>query len=137
MAFQYTEIDESTLEILKKQSLYEPLGNQKVPLKKWCIDTQNSIALLYTGWVSSMIARTDNNSSYWYFLLIANDIQTRIELIRQGLSINAEKRPLHQDEIEISTDFAEKCGFTIEQLKRAVCEAIRVFEIGERLDREE
>ena len=133
MGFQYTEIDEATLEVLRKQDLHGPLGD-KVPLKKWCIDTQHSIALLDAGWVSSMIARMGDDSSFLYFLLIVNGVQTRIELIRQGLSINAEKRPLHQDEIAITTDFAEKCGFTLDQLKRAVCEAIRVLEIGQKLD---
>lgn len=128
--FQYTEIDEKALEELRKQDLREPLGNQKVELKKWCIAKNHPIALLYAGWVSSSIARTNDNSSFWYFLLIVNGMQTRIEFIRRGSSIDAEKHPIHQNEIKVSPDFAEKCGYTLEQLQRAVCEAIKVFEIG-------
>jgi hypothetical protein len=135
--FQYTEIDEMTLEELRKQDLHEPVGSQRVELKKWCIATHYPIALLYAGWVSSCIARTDDNRSFWYFLLIVNGMQTRIEFTRQGMTINAEKDPIIQNEIKISVDFAGQCGFKVEQLKRAVCEAIKVFEIGRCLDLEE
>ncbi len=129
--FRYIEINEKALETLKKLELHEPIGSRKVELKKWCIDTHYSIALLYCGWVSNSIARTDDNSSFWYFLLIVKGMQTRIEFIRKGSSIDAEKHPIQQNEIKISADFVEKCGFTVEQLKGAVCEAIKVFEIGQ------
>lgn len=135
--FQYTEIDGKALEELRKQDLYEPVGHQKVELKKWCIATHHPIALLYVGWVSNSIARTDDNSSFWYFLLIVNGLQRRIEFVRRGLSIDAEKHPIHSNEIEVSPDFADKCGYTVEQLQRAVCDAIKVFEIGRHRDWEE
>jgi len=134
MNFQYVEIDEESLQILRDKNLYEPIGNKKVELHKWAVDPKRRIALLDIGWVSSCIARTDDRTSYWYFLLMVNGIDSRIQFAREGMSINAEKYPVQPLEIGISSGFAIRCGFSDEELKLAVCEAIRVLENGQQQD---
>lgn len=137
MSFEYVEIDDEAKHILREKNLYEPLGYKKVELDKWALDGKRQIALLYTGWVSSSIARTDDRTSYWYFLLKAKGNEIEIEISREGSSINSEKYPLQVSEIRLSTGFAARCGFSDEELKLAVCEAINVIETGQRAEYEE
>jgi hypothetical protein len=127
--FQYTDIDQETLALLKQQNLREPLG-AKVMLTKWCIDARHAVALLDTGWVSCSIARTDDNHSEWTYLLLVDGKQARTGLSRKGSFISAERNPILPEEIAISPAFAEQTGFTVDQLKTAVGIAIGAMETG-------
>lgn len=106
-----------------------PLG-EDIKLDKWSIDTNLSIALLYLGCVGPGIARVGDGLSFWYFYLIIKETQIQFEFIRQGLSISASSCPIKPEEIGFSLAFAQKHGFTPEQLDYAIGEAIRVWEIG-------
>ncbi len=118
--FQYIKIDAASLAKLKQQNLHGPLSD-KVELDKWCIDTTLSIALLYLGHVGRGIARMDDGSEFWYFLLMINGNQIEIELIGQSLSIAGAR---------FSPAFAERYGFTPDQLSYVVNEAIKVWGNG-------
>lgn len=137
MNFKYVEIDDEAMQALREKNLYEPLGYKKVELRKWALDPKRQIALLYTGWVSSSIARTDDRTSYWYFLLKAKGNETDIEFSREGSFINSEKYPVQPSEIRLPVGFAARCGLSDEELKLAVCEAINVVETGQRAEYEE
>ncbi len=129
--FQYVEIDAESLQILTSMNLEMPLEHKKVELRKWALEQKHQIALLYKGCVSAGIARTDDRTSYWYFLFKVNGNYASIELAREGYSINTDKCPIRPSEIKIYFTNPIMCDLSNEELKHAIGEAIRVIENGQ------
>ena len=134
MHFEYVEIDPEIRKKIDAAGAPDPSPQEEGTVSKWCVNADHSLALIYSSWVSSSIARMDDNSSFWYFVLIARGHRTEVEVIGHQLVSHADPARVPDNRINIRSGFPEACGIPLDVLQRAVGEAARVFEIGRDLD---